>query len=630
MKILALLLSFAAAFPVLAQSSKPKAAEIVASYRKHPRLLARAEDFRRLHDLIVAEPAVAEWAKSIRAEADRLLEAPPSEYAIPDGKRLLATSRQVLERATTLGLYFRLSEDRRYAERLWRELEAAAKFKDWNPSHFLDTAEMTAAFAIGYDWLHAEWTPAQRATLRQAIVDKGLTPSLAIYRKDKGWAASEHNWNQVCNGGMTLGALAVIQDSPALAGEILERAIATVPRAMKHFAPDGAWGEGPGYWDYAAKYNVLMLAALDSAFGKDFGLSQIPGFEKAGDFPIHTTGPLGRSFNYADAGEGAAGGSHLLWLATKFKRPDWAAWRIARVNGGVGIGKNRPLAKPDALDFLWGAEWLAQKPSIGDLPNARHFRGADVVTMRSAWNDPEATFVGFKGGDNKVNHGHLDLGSFVLDADGRRWASDLGADNYNLPGYFGKNRWDFYRCRAEGQNTLVINPDAEPDQDPRAVAPITRFASSDTRHFAIADLSAGYAKSATRVHRGIEMRGRVVLVQDEIATREPSEVWWFMHTLADVSVDGVTATCTLDGRSLKVRILSPAGATFQVLPAEPLPASPRPAGQQQKGSPWTKMDMSKARKLAVKLNGVTDTTIAIAFLPEDASPAPELKPLAQW
>ena len=80
-----------------------------------------------------------------------------------------------------------------------------------------------------------------------------------------------------------------------------------------------------------------------------------------------------------------------------------------------------------------------------------------VVTMRSSWDDPNARFVGFKGGDNKVNHSHADLGTFVLDAMGYRWAMDLGPDDYNLPGYFGKERWNYYRLRTEGHNTLVVD-----------------------------------------------------------------------------------------------------------------------------------------------------------------------------
>jgi hypothetical protein len=51
---------------------------------------------------------------------------------------------------------------------------------------------------------------------------------------------------------------------------------------------------------------------------------------------------------------------------------------------------------------------------------------------------------------------------------GVRWFVDLGADNYNLPGYFGGQRWNYYRMRAESHNTLVLNPTDQPDQDPRA------------------------------------------------------------------------------------------------------------------------------------------------------------------
>ena len=31
------------------------------------------------------------------------------------------------------------------------------------------------------------------------------------------------------------------------------------------YGPDGAWAEGPGYWRYATQYNVVFLAALETA-----------------------------------------------------------------------------------------------------------------------------------------------------------------------------------------------------------------------------------------------------------------------------------------------------------------------------------------------------------------------------
>ena len=78
--------------------------------------------------------------------------------------------------------------------------------------------------------------------------------------------------------------------------------------------------------------------------------------------------------------------------------------------------------------------------------------------MRGSWTDRNTTYVAAKGGRADAHHGHLDLGTFVLDALGQRWAVQLGADNYDLPGYFDEDhRWSYYRCRTEGQNTLTVN-----------------------------------------------------------------------------------------------------------------------------------------------------------------------------
>ncbi len=142
-------------------------------------------------------------------------------------------------------------------------MKTVAAFPDFNPKHFLDTAEMTHALAIAYDWLYDAWTDAQRTTIREAIIKHGLKPGLAVYRKGGWWPRATHNWNQVCNGGMTIGApWPSPTRSRELAGEILHDALASVPLAMASYAPDGAWGEGPGYWAYATTYNVVMLAAL--------------------------------------------------------------------------------------------------------------------------------------------------------------------------------------------------------------------------------------------------------------------------------------------------------------------------------------------------------------------------------
>jgi hypothetical protein len=608
--------SLAAAEPPEPSVPIPPATNILARLNHaHPRLLATTNDFAQLRLRVATDPQLQSWHAKLQSEAEGVLSATPSRYEIPDGLRLLATSRRVMHRVYTLALLYRLEGNPRYAERAWQELAAAAAFPDWNPRHFLDTAEMTHAFAIGYDWLYEVWTPEQRATLQQAIVEKGLKPALKLYRARNGWTRSRHNWNQVCNGGIGMGALALADVEPQLTGEVLQGALGSIQLAMAEFAPDGAWKEGPGYWNYATFYNVVFLAALQTALGTDFGLAGIGAFDQTGLFPIYLSGPLGRTFNYADGGDRTLFAPQMFWLARRFKQPVFAWYE-------------RRATSPAALDLLW-FDPAGTNPTAAGLPLNKYFRGAEVAVLRSDWDNPNALFVGFKAGDNKANHSHLDLGSFVFDAVGARWAMDLGADDYNLPGYFGRKRWDYYRLRAEGQNTLVINPDQGPDQDPAARAKIIRFESKPERAFAIADLTPAYASHARRIWRGIGLLEKdKLLVQDEIQAGKPLELWWFMHTPASVSIeaDGRVASLRQVGAQLRAEILSPAGAKFQLMDAQPLPTSPHPEGQAKN---------ERIRKLAIHLTGISDSRLAVLLLPsrsgeEGTGQALKLAALSEW
>lgn len=590
----------------------PPAREILSHLKKeHPRLLASREDFDNLKQAVATNATLKQWHAELRREADNLRRAAPSKYEIPDGLRLLATSRRVLHRVQTLVLIQRLDGGQPYVDRVWLELKTAAAFTNWNPRHFLDTAEMTHAFAIGYDWLYDQWTPEQRQVMREAMIEKGIKLANDIQDRNTWWARARHNWNQVCNGGIGMGALALADEEPEVCGKFLEAALKSIQLAMAEFAPDGAWAEGPGYWSYATSYNCAFLAGLDSALGTDFGLSQMPGFSLAGMFPIFASGPTGKSFDYADAHASIIRAPQLFWFARKFDQPAYAVFE-------------RRNASPDALDLVW-YDSRGEGAMPADLPLDKYFRNSEIALLRSSWGDKNALWVGFKAGDNKANHSNLDLGGFVLEALGQRWAVELGADDYNMPGYFGSQRWTYYRMRAEGHNTLVINPGKEPDQNPKAEAKIVRFESRPKNSLAIADLTAAYAKHVARARRGVAMLDRrQVLVQDEIEAKQPAQVWWFLHTPAAVTLseDGHAATLSLGGETLRAQILAPAGGKFTVMDAAPLPGLPNPTMQNKNRG---------IRKLALRLDDVTQERIAVLLQPgTQALAAPKLTALADW
>ena len=577
---------------------------ILKNLRKgHPRLIALETDLQRVREMVAKEPLAKAYHAALRVQAERYVKEPLLEHKLI-GPRLLHVSRAACDRIYTLGLLFRLDGDAAFADRAVRELLNVCGFQDWHPPHFLDTAEMAHAAAIGYDWFHGRLTPEQRRLVVDAIVQKGLLPAKKVYDGGGWWAKSTHNWNQVCNGGIAVGALAIADEKPELAAEILTAARASIVRAMRSYEPEGGWNEGPGYWHYATRYNVYYLAALASALGTDLGLIQeMPGFTRAGDFRLYFCGPIGRTFNYADAGDRSGRAAEMFWLARTLDKPRYA-WHERACDG-----------RPDALDLLW-FDPRGSGPKAEAWPLDRVFRGVEVAFLRSAWEDRDAVFVGFKGGDNKANHSHLDLGAFVLDALGQRWAVDLGGDDYNLPAYFGNKRWTYYRLATEGQNTLIVGGE---NQDPAAKAPILAFASSGAKAFAVADLSAAF-KHTSRWWRGIALLDRrEVLVQDEVELKTPADVTWTMHTPADVQAEGATATLRVGESCLRAAILEPKDAKFETASAAP----PKPQAQNQ-----------GITRLLVRLPGAKETRLAVLLTPYRGAAPPgaarAVAPLKQW
>lgn len=543
--------------------------------KSHPRLLALDRDMLRVRTFINTEPAARELYNRLKERAAAIETEPPVEHKLI-GPRLLQESRKCLNRVYTLGLLWRLDGDRRWFDRALKELRAAAAFPDWNPSHFLDTAEMTHALAIGYDWFYNALSPEDGALLRRAIVEKGLRQSLPVYGADHSWARVVHNWNQVCNGGMAIGALAVAEDEPELAAYIVRRSVESIRRAMASYAPDGGWAEGPGYWHYATRYNVYYLAALESALGTDFELAHLPGFSQAGDFRVYFSGPAG-SFNYADASPTVSNAAEMFWLARKFAQPVYA-WDEARhLRAGRG----------DAFDLLW-YDPRVQSPKAAGWPLTRIYKGVNVAFLRSDWENPAAFWMAIKGGDNRANHSHLDLGTFVLDAKGQRWALDFGGDDYNLPAYFGAKRWTYYRLRTESHNTVLIDGE---NQDTAAKASFLE------PH--VIDLAGAYPGKLKLFTREASLDRRGARLRDEIEAVRPVEALWGMVTDAEVKLAGRRARLSKGGAALEVEIVSPAGARFEVVSASPEPPQNPNIG---------------AKKLVVRLPGkVTRTRIEVAF-----------------
>lgn len=562
-----LALVFGLAASAFAQVQVPAPEDVLKTlYRPHPRLFLREDACRELKERIERDATLRRYHADVLAAADRHLTAPALEYR-KVSIRLLHVSRACLERTQTLGLAWRLTGDEKYAHAARDNLLAVCAFPDWNPSHFLDTAEMSHAVGLGYDWLHDWLDEPTRATIREGLIRHGLDPGLAAYKNHR-FVRNAFNWNQVCNGGLVVGALAIAETHPDYATRIIPAAVESLQRPLRTYEPDGAWGEGVGYWNYATSYTVYGMAAMQSALGTDYGLSNLPGLAKAAEFPLALTGPTGLFFAYADVGERARRGpmACLFWLAGRYGRPDWADAEHELLAG------SRHGARPGHL--LWYQPPSNEKP----LPRTvQRFRGpVEVAVMSGAGEGRDTLWAAVKAGYNRVAHGHLDLGQFELDALGVRWVRDLGADDYDLTSYFGNRRWSYYRLNSQSHSVPLLNGK---DQHLDGKAKFLKFPTEDDPR-AVLDLSSAYVTQASRVLRGLAMDDlrRGLLVQDEFLLQQPCEISWGVFTDATVTLEGRQATLELEGKQLIARLLAPESASFSIVSAEQEPPQKRNRG----------------------------------------------------
>ncbi len=87
-----------------------------------------------------------------------------------------------------LGMVYRIDKDAKVLARINDEVVAVCGFSDWNPSHYLDVAEMSMAVAFALDWTAGKLPATTIDMAKKALIDKGLKPSWPESGKNPGWS----------------------------------------------------------------------------------------------------------------------------------------------------------------------------------------------------------------------------------------------------------------------------------------------------------------------------------------------------------------------------------------------------------------------------------------------------------
>ena len=376
--------------------------------------------------------------------------------------------------------------------------------------------------------------------------------------------------------------MALAEDKPDRAAEVVARALTGLPYAMKVYEPDGTYPEGPGYWNYGTTLNIALISMLESALGTDFGLTQQRGFLQTGDFPVQMTGPTKSYFNFSDCGSGTGFSPAMIWFARRTHQPALLWFEqdlLAREVEEALTSRGRKQGdRFFPLILVWAEAGLTrQTPSalnwLGRGPNP-------LAVFRSSWTDPNALYLAIKAGSPGASHGHMDIGSFVLDVEGVRWSMDLGSQNYttmetrgldiwnNRPG---SDRWHIFRYHNRGHSTLIVDDE---EQVVQSMAPISEFATNAQGSFAVVDLTATYGGQLSSAKRRFTVQpDRSVIIEDFLKGGKLDHVVrWGMVTKGSLKqAEGGKGLLEKGGKHLRLLVGSPAGASLQSWSADPPP-----------------------------------------------------------
>lgn len=539
----------------------PEGAFDYAQIKPHPRLLMSSEDEEELKSILSTNMTMKKIHDHIITQCNMLVGQDEMVYK-KDGKRLLAVSREAFKRIFFLSYGYRMTGSQLYLIKAKAELNAVINFPDWNPSHFLDVGEMAMGVAIGYDWLYDALDDVTKENIRQAIVEKAFNASKV---SSHNWFYDrKNNWNQVCNAGLVYGALAIMEDEPTASVEIIEKALSTNRKVLDIYAPDGNYPEGPGYWAYGTSFQVMMIAALQSALGGDAGLSEAPGFMASAEYMLYMNSPSGQWFNYSDCGRVVQPLPAMFWFAEKNNDPSLLFEELKLLNKGNYFRRfEEERLLPVALIFGKNVALNQETPPQKSVWSGKGT--TPVVVVRKGWNGETDQYLGVKGGKAVTDHAHMDAGSFVYDIGATRWAMDFGMQSYGVVEAAGvdlwnmgqnSERWDVFRLHNKNHNTITINNQRH---NVNGEAQLIEVYDSDIKKGAKLDLTdaLNLADELENAIRTVTLENDTYLqIVDELkAGEQPVEVYWNMVSSGSVKIiDANTMVVSKEGKELEVKV----------------------------------------------------------------------------
>lgn len=379
-----------------------------------------------------------------------LSDATPPPHDVPTYPPWTAMTQEQRDDAITvriksLSFAYLVTGDARYAEAARKMVMHLTKWTHWTDRSYgagqikacLDTGHLTKCVGLFYDWCHDTLSEADRAAIRDALVEKGINMIL----EDVGRYAPQTNGYAVLVSGLACAAVAIRPEDPR-GGEYLAQAIELTRAAFDLFGKDGGLFEGPGYGTYLLDNFAHVLDAVTAA-QVDSDLFEHPFLSTMAVYAISNLTPDGRVMpNFSD-GRPVAGYPETMSILANRGCAD-SAWYLQQINSIKPSTLHQFLRfNPEVMNF--------QQPTFNP---SRPFVDIGYGILRDGYK-PHRPFLAFKSGpfNTHIGHNHFDHNSFVISYLGEWLIADRG-----------------YRARykaeetkfsqgAMGHSTVVLNID---------------------------------------------------------------------------------------------------------------------------------------------------------------------------
>ena len=478
----------------------------------------------------------------------------------------------------------------KYKEGIMRQIKALTTFPDlhFHLNSALGTGTLSYGLAYAYDWLYDAWTEDERILIEELCRTYILDHAARAYRSSlRGYSGtigfSTGNQSLITNGGIAMLATALYDSDPEYYGFIIRGAIRAAEGGLMSYYPYGEYLEGISYWRYAGDFLPRFVKGLQTAFGTDYGITDIPGILETATFPLRMQGNT-NAYAFGDGNPETINIPLMMFSADQLGDKTLAAFR----KNGMGSG-----TVGDLLNWVYDTDgcYVGFDLDPNDT-NDTYNRDNATIIMRTGW-EKNDTSIAFHGGANNDPHGHLDAGSFQFDMSGVWFGIDLPREDYTLrdsghypgkpamDGDFGYTAGHYYRIKSEGHNTVVVNRQFTNKQLPRHIgsydvkpsgkAEFIKVNFGSDVSYAVADLK-DMNDILESAYRGVKLdkANNTIIIQDELIAKEETDFLWSMHTYAaiEISDDKQSAILTQNGKKIKVTLVSDSDLSFEVLAAK--------------------------------------------------------------